>query len=242
MGLFNKHDKVPKIPQALRLPELPKNLQNRNNNQLPTLPNTNFGENLNQEMVKSAVTDTSEEKQGNMESLPQNFKYQPQNQNSGQIPSPQEMPPQAPQEIPSQNPVLEAPQNPVPQPPIPENPQPSIPKAPQPQMQEHKKPEMHQSIMENEEKRTLELAPNNPRLYPTNAKEIEPIFVRIDKFQDSQKKFEDVKKDVNEIEKVLRKVKEAKIKEDTEISEWSNDLEKIKARLAEIDSNIFDQV
>jgi hypothetical protein len=214
MGLFSNKEKVPKIPPALKLPELPKNMESKNNNQLPSLPNTNFGENLNQEMVKSAVVDTSEEKQNNLETLPQNMKYKP-DQNQGKIPSPQD--------------TQQSQETKIPLPPIPE----------------HKKPEMHKSIMEHEPKRTLELPPNHSEdliKHSANAKEIEPIFVRIDKFQNSQRQFEDIKKDVNDIEKTLRKVKEAKVKEDTEISNWTNDLEKIKARLSEIDSDIFDQV
>jgi len=142
------------------------------------------------------------------------MKYKP-DQNQGKIPSPQD--------------TQQSQETKIPLPPIPE----------------HKKPEMHKSIMEHEPKRTLELPPNHSEdliKHSANAKEIEPIFVRIDKFQNSQRQFEDIKKDVNDIEKTLRKVKEAKVKEDTEISNWTNDLEKIKARLSEIDSDIFDQV
>jgi len=56
------------------------------------------------------------------------------------------------------------------------------------------------------------------------------------------KDFKQIKSKVKEIESVLRKVKTIKEKEEVEISSWSEDLEKLKARLAEIDSNIFDQI
>jgi hypothetical protein len=69
-----------------------------------------------------------------------------------------------------------------------------------------------------------------------------PIFVRIDRFNESKKEFEDIKKTVKEIENTLRKLKENKSKEDTEIMNWTINLEDVKAKLAEIDSNIFNKL
>ena len=87
------------------------------------------------------------------------------------------------------------------------------------------------------EKRTLEISEE-----PEKTKEAEPIFVRIDRFQEAQKNFKEIKNKVSSIEKILRRVREKKEKEDREISLWVQDLEKIKARLAEIDSEIFNQI
>jgi septal ring factor EnvC (AmiA/AmiB activator) len=69
-----------------------------------------------------------------------------------------------------------------------------------------------------------------------------PIFVRIDRFNESKKEFEDIKKTVKEIETTLKKLKDNKSKEDTEIMNWTINLEEVKAKLAEIDSNIFNKL
>lgn len=70
----------------------------------------------------------------------------------------------------------------------------------------------------------------------------EPIFVRIDKFQSSQKNFDDIKARVGEIESVLQKIKEVKVREEEELKNWTEDVEKIKLKLGEIDADIFSQI
>ena len=69
-----------------------------------------------------------------------------------------------------------------------------------------------------------------------------PIFIRVDKFQESKKEFIDIQRNVKDIEKALRKLKDIKSKEDVEISAWTADIEKIKSKLSEIDSNIFNKL
>jgi tetrahydromethanopterin S-methyltransferase subunit G len=92
----------------------------------------------------------------------------------------------------------------------------------------------------NDRKRTLEL--NATTLNKPITKQVEPIFVRIDKFQSAQKNFEHIKEKVKEIESVLGKIKSVRSKEEDELSGWADDIEKIKARLSEVDSDIFDQI
>ena len=89
-------------------------------------------------------------------------------------------------------------------------------------------------------KKTLELSASI--LNKPITREAEPIFVRIDKFQSAQKNFEQIKDKTKEIESILGKIKDIKSKEEVEIKGWSEDIEKIKARLAEIDSDIFNQI
>ena len=73
-------------------------------------------------------------------------------------------------------------------------------------------------------------------------KHAEPIFVRIDKFQSAQKNFENIKEKVKDIESVLSKIKDVKSNEEVELKGWTEDVEKIKVRLAEVDSDIFNQI
>ncbi|MCK5321532.1 hypothetical protein KAJ38_03050, partial [Candidatus Pacearchaeota archaeon] len=69
-----------------------------------------------------------------------------------------------------------------------------------------------------------------------------PIFVRIDKVQVAQKNFEQTKEKLKEIGSVLEKIKDVRSKEEAELKGWTEDIEKIKSRLSEIDSGIFDQI
>ncbi|MCK4650287.1 hypothetical protein KAT36_03575 [Candidatus Pacearchaeota archaeon] len=70
----------------------------------------------------------------------------------------------------------------------------------------------------------------------------EPIFVRIDKFQSSQKNFIQIKEKIEKIETVVKKIKEVRLKEEVELKGWAEDINKIKSRLAEVDADIFSQI
>jgi len=56
MGLFNKKENVPSISPTPTLPQLPKTSPEKVS-QLPTLPGDTTNDNLNQEIIKSAVND-----------------------------------------------------------------------------------------------------------------------------------------------------------------------------------------
>jgi len=201
MGLFSKKEKVPEIPVAPSLPELPKTKEQAEKKSLPELPsfpNGSKNENLNQEMVKSAVADA---------------------------PSPEEN--EVHVEIPEGLHITEEPKEGLIIPPKPSAGE-TIPEPP-------KMP----SIADTQ-KRTLELNATTPSKPVT--KQIEPIFVRIDRFQSAQKNFENIKEKVKEIELILKKIKDVKLHEETELKGWTEDVEKIKARLAEVDSGIFNQI
>jgi hypothetical protein len=191
MGLFSKKEKVPDIPSAPALPDLPKTEEDKQNlPELPSFPATKSHENFNQQIVKSAVSDTPE-----VNEVPVN--------------------------VPNELHVKEEPMEESMIPPKPSEPTPHIPELPR--------------------KKTLELTPSVMNSKQVT-KQIEPIFIRIDKFQAAQKDFEEIREKVKEIESVLRKVKDLKVKENEEISGWSEEVEKIKSRLSEIDVNIFSEV
>jgi hypothetical protein len=221
MGLFNKKEKIPKIPPALKLPQLPKlnSAQpsvNQNSNEttsLPSLPHTSHGENLNQEIVKSAVEDSSGENEVKVDELPQNFRFQKNPHETNEAGE-------------------QVPQIPVKQHESEENKQRTM------EIAQPKHSPEHQSTQSPSSQFISETGLEENHM----ARGTEPVFVRIDKFQDSQKKFAEIDKKVKEIEKILGKVKQVKIKEDAEISKWSEDLEKIKSGLSEIDSDIFNQI
>jgi len=193
MGLFNKKEDVPEIPTAPSLPDLPKIPREEAKKELPELPSfptTPKNENFNQEMVKTAVADSSppEEKESEV-SIP---------------------------EIPTVPESKRESESSLFSPPKLEFPTPSI------------------------QKEEISITPQLVQTPIT--RDSDPIFVRIDKFQDSQKNFNSVKQKVGEIESVLRKIKEVKMKEESELKAWTDDVEKIKTKLAEIDADIFSQI
>ena len=205
MGWFNKKENVPEIPPAPKLPDLPElpeigtedsensiDFEENQEKELPSLPNTSFGEELNNEFVRSDVNEEEESLplQDNglvIQELPKDFRL-------GQR-----------ERIPSI-----------------------------PDLKNRRK------IYEQPERKTLELSPLH-RIEPA-IKTNEPVFVRIDKFQQAQKDFNDIKNRLKDIEETLRKFKEVKFQEDAEVSLWAQNLEKIKSRLDSIESQIFSKI
>ena len=100
-------------------------------------------------------------------------------------------------------------------------------------------PELPKISSITEVPKTLELSPT---LAKPISKEAEPIFIRIDKFQAAQKNFEQIKNKVKEVELILNKIKDVKSQEEVELKEWTENVEKIKSRLAEVDTDIFNQI
>ena len=96
-----------------------------------------------------------------------------------------------------------------------------------------------------------QLDPNAPRIIEMSAnqkvdfkttKKLEPLFIRLDKFESSLEALEEIRSRVMEIEKVLAKTKEIKQKEDQELDEWEKDIQIIKSKLETIDSSIFKKI
>jgi len=75
-----------------------------------------------------------------------------------------------------------------------------------------------------------------------NVKESEPIFIRIDKFEEGSRTFEEVKKQISGIEKMFREIKKVKEEEEKELESWGEEIQKIKEKIEKIDDNIFSKV
>ena len=88
--------------------------------------------------------------------------------------------------------------------------------------------------------RTLEISetpfPKPPKMREEKA---EPIFIRIDKYQEAVQAFHEIKAQLNEIETYLKEIRELKQKEERELEEWENQIGAIKARLNNIDQGVF---
>ena len=75
-----------------------------------------------------------------------------------------------------------------------------------------------------------------------NITETEPIFVRIDKFEEGSKEFDEVRKKVTEIENMFENVKKIKEKEERELELWEEEIRNIKEKIEKIDRNIFSRL
>lgn len=202
MGLFSKKEDVPEIPAAPVLPELPKQEtqpEKKDLPELPSFPSNPRNQDINQEMVKSAVADAPTSPEGEMQvEIPEGLQVTEEQVGTPTIP-------------------------------------------PVPSIEETTSPPVVISSPPKETSSTAQepsaIAQNEP-----STKQTEPIFVRIDKFQAAQKNFEGIKDKVKEIESVLKRIKDVKSQEEVELKGWTEDVEKIKARLSEVDSSIFNQI
>jgi len=73
-------------------------------------------------------------------------------------------------------------------------------------------------------------------------KEIEPLFIRIDKFEEGSETFNEVKKQVIEIEKFFNDLKKVKESEEKELKLFEDELKEIKGKIESIDKNIFSKL
>jgi len=73
-------------------------------------------------------------------------------------------------------------------------------------------------------------------------KKAEPIFIRIDQFEESLNIFEETKKKISEIEKMLEDTKRIKEEEGKELEFWESEIQTIKGQIERIDKNIFSKI
>lgn len=88
---------------------------------------------------------------------------------------------------------------------------------------------------------------NMPLIKPTTREiksfvKVEPVYVRIDKYQESLINFQEVKRKLLEIENLLKDVKDIKAREDSELDAWEQEIQKAKDKLALIDSTLFQKL
>lgn len=74
------------------------------------------------------------------------------------------------------------------------------------------------------------------------AKKTEPLFVRIDKFQEAKDNLANIEQKLSRMESILETLGEEKAKEDDEIANWREELREIRSNLSGIDQNLFNKV
>jgi len=115
-----------------------------------------------------------------------------------------------------------------------------IPTIPQP-FEINAKPEIRFPFKKDLERNTQEI-PEEFEEAARTIKKAEPVFIRIDKFEDSLNSFNKIKKQIWEIEKMLGEIKKIKEKEEGELEAWEKELKIIKGQIEKIDKNMFSKV
>jgi len=100
--------------------------------------------------------------------------------------------------------------------------------------------------MEIEGREEMEDFPEMPRAggrrLDSFREEAEPVFVRIDRFEEGLKLFESVKDQISAIERMLSETKRIKEKEDAELHSWEDELKRMRKEVEKIGSTIFSKI
>ncbi len=78
--------------------------------------------------------------------------------------------------------------------------------------------------------------------YRKMTKSLEPIFIRIDKFEESLEILEKTKEKISEMEKILGEIKRTKEEEEQQLEFWEKEIQMIKGQIDKVDKNIFSQI
>jgi hypothetical protein len=70
----------------------------------------------------------------------------------------------------------------------------------------------------------------------------EPVFVRIDKFEESMHVFEKAEKKIGEMEELFRDIRKLKEEEERELDSWENKIQLVKKQIEKIDKEIFSKI
>ncbi|MBS3099850.1 hypothetical protein J4463_01370 [Candidatus Pacearchaeota archaeon] len=221
MGFFTKkkkeEDLVPRLPELPKLPDFAERNMgivkpDRKTDALPSFPNSPLGEKINRNTIREAVY--SENEEDNLQQMPERVSetFQAHLTKKSSIDSDMK----ASEFIPVER--SESPR--------------SFEMSPNLKKKEiPKSMEMSSSWKGSEES----FIPNEKIKNP------EQIFVKLEKFESAIEEFSRIKNKLIDMESMLRKIRDIKLKEEKELSEWENEIESIKSRLEKIDREIFER-
>jgi len=73
-------------------------------------------------------------------------------------------------------------------------------------------------------------------------KRAEPVFIRLDKFEESLHLFQKAKKQISEIETMLNNIRRLKEQEEKELEFWEKEMQSVKTQIEKVDRDIFSKV
>jgi len=109
------------------------------------------------------------------------------------------------------------------------------------EMQTMQKP-LEKSPIKHYEKNFEEEIPSEFRQVARSTRKAEPLFIRIDKFEESLKTFDNIKTKISEIDKLLKDIKRIKEKEEEELNSWEDKIQSTKKQIEKIDKNLFSKI
>jgi hypothetical protein len=218
-------NEMPELPELPEIPELPswsnfkdKNLQpapplSQQPQSLPSLPNSNIGNKLNQQMIKSVISDYPIP---NIPEFPNEYNEESEELSLPEIPREQA---HAAGVIKKQYSSELIP------------PKDNLPKA-------------IEVTDWSKYKGSTALKPSimQTRTETSMTRKAEPVFVRMDKFEQAVSTIQEIARKISEIENLLNNIKEIKTKENNEIIEWERELELLKTKIDSIDREVFSKV
>lgn len=101
---------------------------------------------------------------------------------------------------------------------------------------------LSRKIKGNSKLRSLEMSDWSPPPAETNVRGAEPLFIKLDTFEKAISSFNEIKLRIGEVEILLRNIRELKTQEERELNDWEKEIEAIKARLEQIDHEIFERI
>jgi len=90
-----------------------------------------------------------------------------------------------------------------------------------------------------------EMPPKFEKIVPhkrMRTKQKGPVFIRIDKFEESLDIFEEIKEKISGMESLLQEIKETKAKEENELSAWEAEIQTIKNQTEKVERDIFSKI
>ena len=70
----------------------------------------------------------------------------------------------------------------------------------------------------------------------------EPVFIRIDRFEESLRIFEDAKRQLSSIEDMLGDIEKIRGDEDVELEHWEKEIQTLKGQIEKIDRDVFSRI
>ncbi|MEK6926438.1 MAG: hypothetical protein AABW50_04130 [Nanoarchaeota archaeon] len=239
MGWFNKKEgegrksddemSLPELPKLPDLPDFTSPQKREQIHKLPIFPNSSFGDKFSQNTIKEAVKGSpkpmTEEKED------ENFEVDDFSQESQMIPQltmPKPKMPERKQEI-SERKF-------VPQKTKEIRPPYSI------DLEASPREEIDDFSDFKEENFKMPEIQHEENFETSRIKRIEPVFIRIDKFEASLKAFEKTKKEIADMEKILKNIGEVKEEEEKQLQSWQHEIMRIKEQIDKIDKDIFSKI
>ncbi|MCL5730085.1 MAG: hypothetical protein M1165_00780 [Candidatus Pacearchaeota archaeon] len=84
--------------------------------------------------------------------------------------------------------------------------------------------------------------PSTKKIYAGRIQKEEPVFVRLDKFEENIEVFDKIKKQIAGVEKLLEEIKRTKEEESKELNSWQERLQTMKNQIERIDRDIFSKI